>query len=288
MSRVYEALKQLERHNGESGRREGGSIGQLTAVLPADNQNHEGFAFDSSDDIHVIPKHEARLVALCEPKSLGAEKFRALATRIENIRQQKQIKAIQVISSTINEGKTLVAANLSITLASRNGARVLLLEGDLHRPTLAGLLSQKSIKGLKEWWSATDQDISKVMYHIEGTRLWFISAGGDHESPSGVLQSSQFAEAFQALRASFDWIIVDSTPMLPVSDVNLWSRLVDGTLLVVREGIAPVSALEKGLASLDNPKLIGTVLNAAKEAQGAGYSNGYYGLKLPRYRDTNS
>jgi Mrp family chromosome partitioning ATPase len=107
--------------------------------------------------------------------------------------------------------------------------------------------------------------------------LWFLSAGGSHEQPSHILQSTRFAEAFNRLVGLFDWIVVDSTPMLPVADANLWSRLVDGTLLVVREGVGSVKALEKGLASLDNLKLVGTVLNEASESNRTGYAGQYYG-----------
>jgi Mrp family chromosome partitioning ATPase len=71
-------------------------------------------------------------------------------------------------------------------------------------------------------------------------------------------------------------IVVDSTPLLPMADVNLWSRWVNGTLLVVREGVAPISTLRKGLAGLDNAKLLGVVLNEASEFDQANYYNRRY------------
>jgi Mrp family chromosome partitioning ATPase len=83
------------------------------------------------------------------------------------------------------------------------------------------------------------------------------------------------------LASQFEWIVVDSTPMLPIVDVNLWSKLVDGTLLVVREGLTPVKALKKGLQALDHPKLIGVVLNEALESDQAIYDNQYYGASKP-------
>jgi protein-tyrosine kinase len=75
----------------------------------------------------------------------------------------------------------------------------------------------------------------------------------------------------------FDWIVVDSTPMFPTVDVNLWLRLVDGMLLVVREGVAPIKALEKGLASLDAPKLVGVVLNENSDSSQLKYLDRNYG-----------
>ena len=106
--------------------------------------------------------------------------------------------------------------------------------------------------------------------------LWFLGADKVRDQPSAILQSPRFTEAFAGITSNFDWIVVDSTPMLPVVDANLWSRLVDGTLLVVREGVAPVSALKKGLESLDNPKLIGVVLNEASEFNQGSYKYSYY------------
>jgi Mrp family chromosome partitioning ATPase len=91
--------------------------------------------------------------------------------------------------------------------------------------------------------------------------LRFLTAGKPCVHPSDILRSAQSVKAFAELASQFEWIVVDSTPMLPIGDVNLWSRLVDGTLLVVREGLAPVKALKKGLQALDHPKLIGLVLN---------------------------
>jgi capsular exopolysaccharide synthesis family protein len=227
--------------------------------------------------VKVLPA--SRLVALSEPRSLGAEKFRALVTRLENLRRQKEMKSLQVTSSVINEGKTLVAANLAVTFATHTRSKVLLLEGDLHRASLAGLLGLNDLRGLSHWWSEQEQDIARFLYRVDEMPLWFLSAGTGHEQPSQVLQSTRFAETFNRLSGWFDWIVVDSTPMLPIADANVWSRLVDGTLLVVREGVASVKALQKGLESLDNLKLIGTVLNEASEFERASYANQYYGVR---------
>ena len=97
----------------------------------------------------------SRLVALSEPKSLGAEQFRALVLRLENLRQQHELKTFQVTSSIGGEGKGLVSANLAVTLALNTRSRVLLMEGDLHRPTLAALFGLDNVKGLSHWWAAT-------------------------------------------------------------------------------------------------------------------------------------
>jgi len=238
-------------------------------------------AFGADKDLSIMaqPPPTSRLVAWTEPNSLGAEKFRALVVRLDHMRKQHELKSVQVTSSVINEGKTFVSANLAVTLAKYSGAKTLLIEGDLHRPTLASLFGLKELPGLGDWWLASGQDIARFLIHLTGTGLWFLPAGKSCDRPSDILRSAQIAAAFSELTSLFDWIVVDSTPMLPVIDANLWSRMVDGTLLVVREGVAPLKAIKSGLQSLDHPKLIGVVVNGASEFGRTDYDGQYYGAR---------
>jgi capsular exopolysaccharide synthesis family protein len=232
-------------------------------------------AEDRSVSVKVSP--ESRLVALTEPNTLGAEKFRALVTRLDNLRKQHELKSFQVTSSVVNEGKSLVAGNVAVTLAKYSGSRTLLIEGDLHRPTLSTLLGLTELHGVSQWWSGQDADLARFVRKLDGMPLWFLSAGNTCNRPSDILRSERFAKAFARLADQFEWIVVDSTPMLPIVDVNLWSRLVDGTLLVVREGVAPIKALKKGLQALDHPRLIGAVMNDVSGSDHEHYDGQYYG-----------
>jgi capsular exopolysaccharide synthesis family protein len=241
---------------------------------------------DKTRSVMVQPPLTSRLVAWSDPNSLGAEKFRALAVRLDDIRRQHELKSVQVTSSVINEGKSFVAGNLAVTLAKYSGSKTLLIEGDLHRPTLASMFGLKDLQGLSDWWTGRNQELARYLLRFTGTGLWFLPAGKACDRPSEILRSAQLAEAFTELRSEFDWIVVDSTPMLPVIDANLWSRLVDGTLLVVREGVAPLKALKKGLQSLDHPKLIGVVVNEASDFDQIDYDGQYYGVR--KYGDRNS
>ena len=237
------------------------------------------FETEKSRLVTVQPPPTSRLVAWTDPNSLGAEKFRALAVRLDDMRRQLELNSLQVTSSVISEGKSFVSANLAVTLAKYSGSKTLLIEGDLHRPTVAGLFGLKELPGISDWWAGRDQDISRYLLRLSGTSLWLLPAGRSCDRPSDILRSAQLAEVFAQLAARFDWIVVDSTPMLPVIDANLWSRLVDGTLLVVREGIAPLKALKKGLQSLDRPNLIGVVVNEASEFDQVDYDGQYYGAR---------
>jgi capsular exopolysaccharide synthesis family protein len=236
----------------------------------------KAFETEIAKSIMVQPPETSRLVAWTVPNSLGAEKFRALAVRLGDMRRKHQLNSLQVTSSVISEGKSFVAANLAVTLARYSGSKTLLIEGDLHRPTLGSMFGFRDLQGLSDWWSGKNCDLASYVVRFTGTALWFLPAGKACDRPSEMLRSAQLAEAFAQLGSRFDWIIVDSTPMLPVIDANLWSQLVDGTLLVVREGVAPLKALKNGLQSLDNPKLIGVVVNEASEFDQVDYDGQYY------------
>lgn len=273
MSKMYEAMRQLEREHRQPG------AGAPELVHPMEMVSSilaEVSELTGSPSAKLVVSPAARLVALTDPQCLGAEKFRALVTRLENLRWQRELKSLQVTSGLMNEGKTLVAANLAVTFAKSSGTKVLLIEGDLHRPILASLFGLTSVPGLVHWWSSRNQGIAAYLRRLDDMSLWFLGAGTAYEQPAQILQSTRWKEEFTRLAGLFDWIVVDSTPMLPVADANLWSRLVDGTLLVVREGAASVKALKTGLASLDNPNLVGVVLNEASELDPMGYEHQYY------------
>jgi capsular exopolysaccharide synthesis family protein len=228
------------------------------------------------------PSLESRLVALLDPDCLGSEKFRALVTRLDHMRKRHPFRSMQVTSGVVHDGKTTVAANLAVTLAKHLGARTLLVEGDLHRPRTASLLGIGELPGISQWWSQRQTNLTSILYRVGEMPLWFIPAGHVHDRPSAILKSDFFTDAFADIAAQFDWVVVDSTPMLPVIDANLWSKLVDGTLLVIREGGTPIKALKQGLRALDDPTLLGVVVNEAQEFDQPHYDGEYYGS--PKHR----
>jgi capsular exopolysaccharide synthesis family protein len=276
MSRIDEALRrmELERRSLEvAGTEKTQPVEFLQSVVP------EPPDFRGIPSLKIKIPAASRLVALTEPQALGAEKFRALATRLKNLRRQRNFKSLQITSSLAHEGKTLVALNLALTFAQDLGSKVLFLEGDLRRPTLGSLLGLSDLRGISHWWSARDQELSRSLYRFGHMPLWLLSAGSACDQPSSILQSPRFAEALLPLVGAFDWIVVDSTPLLPFVDANQWSRLLDGMLLVVREGIASVKALKSGLESIDNPNLVGVVFNDTSEFGQTYYEDKYYSLQ---------
>jgi capsular exopolysaccharide synthesis family protein len=277
MSRLYETLRRMEMQRGKADPAQAAPLEPIDLVKTAMVEPAD-LAASPTAEAEISSK--SRLVAFTDPRGLGAEKFRALVTRLEHQRKERELRSMQITSAIGSEGKTLVAGNLALTLAKQTDSRVLLVEGDLHLPTLASLFGLNRLKGIGDWWSAGEEKdtISQYVYNLGEIPLWLLPAGKLCDQPSQILQSARMAQAFVRLVSSFDWVVVDSAPILPLIDANLWSRLVDGTILVVREGVTPVRALEKSVASLDDPKFIGVILNEASEFDHTNYADQYYAL----------
>jgi len=287
MSRVYEALRQSELDKGVTP-----TLLDPDTFLSLPAPEHPILepavapaTLDWSQINELAPEVSAenRVVTLTDDDGLGAEKFRLLRARIRHLRERQQIRRLVITSSVPDEGKTLVAMNLAVCLSKHTTEKVLLLEGDLRKPMLGEHMKIKALPGLGDWASSVDEPISKFICRFDKLQLWILPAGSAHEDPVNILQSERFLELYRYLSSCFDWILIDAPPLLPMADMNFWSRHADGLLLVVREGRASKSALEKGLGTLDNPKVAGVVLNDAREVETAYYNHYYhrYGNKTP-------
>jgi capsular exopolysaccharide synthesis family protein len=281
MSRVYEALRQSEMENGVTPTLlDPDTFLSVPTPSSALNQSGKVLAWKEIKSLLPAVREESRVVTLTEANSLGAEKFRLLRTRLRNLRESRQLQKLVVTSAVPNDGQTMVAMNLAICLAKHTDEKILLLEGDLRKPMVGEHLGIKSLPGVGEW-ASDNEAIAKFMYRFDDLQLWILPAGSAPENPVNILQSSRFLDLYKQLSTNFDWIIIDAPPLLPMADVSFWSRQADGMLLVVREGATPKNLLQKGLETLDNPKVVGVVLNEAQDVESSYYSHYYYkGRKL--------
>lgn len=287
MSRVFDALRQYESE-------EQGATAPVTPVAPAavvPNALPQEPDLENVECIAVDAASTKLLVAMTDEDGLGAEKFRALATRLTNTAKSMSLKTVQVTSSIIGEGKTLVACNLALSLAKRSAKKVLLIEGDLRKPAVCKTFGLPPLPGIGEWWCGQERrrrprpgsqprtwqprSVVPFLRHVENSNLWLLAAGAvTHPMP--ILQSTRIAALMAQLAQWFDWIVVDTPPLLPMADSNLWSRLVDGTLMVVRQGTVPRKALQRAIESMDNPKLVGVAINDASDFDRVDYYGHYY------------
>ena len=221
--------------------------------------------------VSLLPN--SRLVAIGEEESLGAEKFRFLAVRLRQLRQSRTMKKVLITSTIPQEGKSTVAANLACTLARRKPHKTLLLEGDLRRPTVAQKFGLGHVPGLSEWLRGESESMN--IYRLESLGLWVLPAGSAPENPLELMQSGKLSPLMDQLTAWFDWIVIDSPPVLPLADTSLWARLADVILLVTRKNVTEKQQLLRGLEALERSKLLGALVNGSTDAAHSDYYQRY-------------
>jgi capsular exopolysaccharide synthesis family protein len=217
---------------------------------------------------------DSKLICLTAPESFGAEKFRFLGVRLRQLQHTRPLKKLLITSTIPEEGKSTVSANLATILARRQQPKILLLEGDLRRPSLSKQFGLGVVPGLSEWLQGEPRQIQSI-YRLEGPNLWFLPAGHPPENPLELMQSGRLSQLLNQLESWFDWIIIDSPPILPLADTSVWARLADGILLVTREGTTKRRMLQRGLQAIEQSKLLGAVVNSSTNTDHSNYYQRY-------------
>jgi len=217
---------------------------------------------------------ETRLPCVTDGGSPAAEAFRLLGVRLRNLRRDRALKKILITSTIPQEGKSMVAANLGCTLAQKAQQRILVLDGDLRRPSLSKMFGIGANPGLSEWLEA-DEDLTTSIYRLDDRNIWILPAGSTPNNALELLQSKKLSTLMNQLEGLFDWIIIDSPPVLPLADTSVWMRLADGILLITRQGVTEERQLQRGLDAIESTKLIGALMNSSNHASSSDYY--YYG-----------
>jgi capsular exopolysaccharide synthesis family protein len=278
MSRIFDAL---QRSSLEGEGFEFPLVSSLATEMAQTAAEEEIGKFVTTDLEHfqslpISVSSESRMVCLTDQASLGAEKFRFLAVRLRQLQLARaQLKKVLITSTIPEEGKSMVAANLAISLAHRRQQKILLVEGDLRRPSLSTRFGLQQLPGLSEWLRGNRDPITNL-YRLEQASLWFLPAGELLENPLELMQSGRLSVLMDQLTTCFDWILIDSPPVLPLADTSVWSRFADGVLLVARERTSRLRELKRGLRALEPSHLLGVVLNSCAPTD----ENNYY----QRYR----
>ena len=221
---------------------------------------------------------DQRPVSLSQPDNAAVESYRSLRTNVQFLGIDRELKVIQFTSSVAGEGKTTTAANLAVVLA-QTGADVVLVDADLRRPRIDKVFAIDGAGGLTNSLLSTDYLLNTTQL---ADHLWVMPAGPLPPNPSEILSSRRMVEIITALRQRFDFVIVDSPPVLLVSDPLAVSRQVDGVIMVVEAGKTSAAQANKAIADLEQvgAPLLGVVLNRVKakdlrDTDGYGYGYGY-------------
>lgn len=287
MSRVHQAIRRAEKENrGEKPLAESPSEGgSLQSVRPGgvvksplrSNSPYSDTPTQSEQDKKEIPiRHDNRLVAFSAPRSLPSEQYRTLKTKLFQMRNGRTLRSVLVTSAEPSDGKTLTAVNLALTIAQEIEQRVLLIDCDLRRPSVHKTLGFPKVEGLADFLSQ-DSALCNIVHTTNIANLCVIPAGTIPENPAELLNTQKMREFLSSISNQFDWVIIDSPPIVPLADSELLSSLVDGTLLVVRAGKTLSESVTKAVHTLKNGKILGIVFNCTQTSRKTNYYYYAYG-----------
>jgi capsular exopolysaccharide synthesis family protein len=212
------------------------------------------------EHVHELEGH---LVSLLEPTSFPAEQYRALRHMIEQLRRSAELSVIAVSSPDASDGKSTTAINLAGTLAQAPGARVLLVDADLRGSNLAGYLGldEQEAPGLVEAILDANLTLEAVTQKRPHLNLSIVPAGRRPSAPYEVLKSPRVGELLAEARRQYDYVIVDTPPLVSVPDGRVTGKWVDGFLIVVAAHRTPRKLLEEVLNVMEPTKIVGLVFN---------------------------
>jgi capsular exopolysaccharide synthesis family protein len=236
-------------------------------------------------DMNKIDRH---LVSLVSPQSDGAEQFLALRHIVEQWRQVPGRTILGVSSPGVGDGKTITTINLAGALAKGHGARVLLVEADLRRPSILQHLGaiNLGVNGLVDFILDQRLTFESVVTICSPFNFAVLPAGRSHASSYELLKSNRMVAILQEARQRYDCILVDMPPLVPLPDCRVISSLVDGLLLVIAAHKTPRKLLEEAFDVLEPSKLIGIIFNRDDRLI-RGYRN-YYRVDQPSNGDVSA
>jgi capsular exopolysaccharide synthesis family protein len=287
MSRIYEALQRADRERQAA---QGSGVGQFAE--PAVVNDAEEPAPESADAVleniaqfrwePSIPSFPT-----LADRGPGVEQFRSLRSRVYQARYEAPLKTILISSGMPAEGKTFVAANLAMSLARNSVNNILLIDGDLRRPTLHSLLGAPNEVGLTDYLAGT-AELNATMQRDSGpeaaenaprrgiSNLTLIPAGKCGDNSSELVANRRIEELVVNLSPHFDWILIDSPPVLAVTDAVELARAADAVLLVARGAATPYDVAQRAQAAFSNSRILGFVLNDVKHVPRRGYYYYYH------------
>lgn len=216
------------------------------------------------------------LVTIAKPTSVDTEQFNTIRTNITFSSADTEYKSLMITSSVASEGKSTITANIAASFA-KQGLSTLLVDTDLRRPTIASTFGIADPRGLTNFLTDRDFDINDVIYETTVDNLLVIPAGPIPPNPSELMGSRRMDKLREALEEKLDLVIYDAPPVLSVTDAQLLSAKVDGTLLIVRQGFAEKEGVRQAVDLLKhvNAHIIGVVLTDVDVSTDGYY--GYYG-----------
>lgn len=225
-------------------------------------------------------KEGVGLITLTEPTSVIAEQFRTVRTNIQFSSIDQKLRSVVFTSAGPSQGKSTVSANVAVTWADQ-GVDVLLVDADMRRPTVHQTFQVPNKRGLTSLLTDETFDLTNTIQKTPVDHLFVLPCGVVLPNPSELLNTKKMDKLIQELTKHFDLVIFDVPPVISVTDAQILASKVDGTILVVPQGIVEKGSVAKAKELLEvvNARILGTIMNCVKAENTGGYYGGYYGAE---------
>ena len=224
----------------------------------------------------LLTKGNERLITFPKAEQSIVEQYRKLAATLHHAQAERELKVVMVSSAVSGDGKTLTAINLALTLSESYRRRVLLIDADLRRPSVHTVFELKNETGLTDSLTAATE---RRLPLIQATpNLSLLLAGRPDSDPMSGLTSGRMRRLITEAAANFDWVIIDTPPLVLLPDANLLAAMVDAAILVIGAGKTPYKLITRAIEAVGRSRILGVVLNRVDHmyvAGGYGYAYGY-------------
>lgn len=217
-----------------------------------------------------------QLITVANPKSVIAEQFKIIRTNLNFSMPQENLRSLVITSTQMSEGKSTISSNLGVTYAQA-GKRVIFVDADMRKPTVHHTFGLKNATGLSNLL-IKELKMQDVIQQTTIPNLEVITSGPIPPNPAELLSSVELKQLLEQLKQQYDLVIFDAPPVLPVTDAQIISNMMDGTVLVINSGETEKDGVVKAKELLEKSKanLLGVVLNNVK-LEDNNYYYRYYG-----------
>lgn len=215
--------------------------------------------------------------ALVEDDPLAKRQYRLLATRLDAISRKSRLRTVMVTSSVPQEGKTITSINLAFSLTQDGTSKVLLMDSDLRQPALHTYFGHRSIAGVSEILQG-QLSLERGLHSLDIPNFYAMFAGKTPKDPISLLDSPQMTRLLEELGNRFDFVILDSPPIIPIADSCSLAEFVDGVIVVVRANHTAREMVMQALDDLNHSNILGLVFNNQRSKfmkSGYQYNYGY-------------
>lgn len=266
MSRVHDALRRAEQT--------GTFTTQSPAAPPSRAATLTGKPIDQNlrnllemvEEVPFSPSPDAHLIDASRPHEAPMEEFRTLRTRLNHLQGLQPIHNVVITSPSPAEGKSFAAVNLALAESHLTNNLTLLADFDFRRPIVHNLFQLDRSPGITDYLLGKAK-LHEVIKKVAGTNLFLMPAGEAVINPLELLNLPDVRTMLDSLPQVFNWVILDSPPLLFAADANLLSTMCHGTILVVRIGTTTIDSVTRAMQSLCENNVLGIIVNGARRGE---------------------